>query len=121
MRTQKGYLFHKGAGWFLRYFDDVLVDGAIQRKQVCKKLDVAYAGKYKTRKSVADWVSKILTPVNAGALSPSSTMLVSEFVKTHYLPTYVNKELRPASRKQFKDTWSNHIEPRMGEHTLRSF
>jgi integrase len=121
MRTQKGYLFHRGKSWFLRYCDDILIDGTVQRKLVCKKLDIPFGGEYRTRKSVAAWVSKILTPVNAGTLNPSSTQLISEFVKTHYLPTYVDKELRPASRKQFKDTWSNHIEPRMGQHTLRSF
>jgi integrase len=121
MRTQTGHLFHRGKSWFLRYCDDVLVNGAVQRKLICKKLEVPYGGEYRTRKSVAEWVSKILAPVNAGTLSPSSTMLISEFVKTHYLPEYVEKELRPASRKQFKDTWSNHIEPRIGEHTLRSF
>ena len=121
MRTQKGYLFHRGKSWFLRYCDDVLIDGTVQRKLVCKKLDIPFGGEYRTRKSVAEWVSKILGPVNAGTNNPQSTMLVTQFVESHYLPSYINVELRPASRKQFKDTWSNHIEPRVGEHTLRSF
>jgi integrase len=120
-RAQKGYLFHKNAAWFLRYFDDVLVDGAIQRKQICKKLDVPYGGKYKTRKSVAEWASKILVPINAGTANPQSTMLVSEFVRSHYLPSYINVELRPASRKQFRDTWENHLAPRLRQQTLRGF
>jgi integrase len=122
MRTQKGYLFHKGTAWFLRYSDDVMqTDKTIQRKQVCQKLDVAYGGEFRTKKSVAPFVAKILAPVNHGLLNAQSTMSVCDFVSTIYLPEYVEKELRPATRKQYKDIWANHLNPRMGDFTLRSF
>ena len=48
-------------------------------------------------------------------------MLVSEFVERVYLPEYVEKQLRPATKKQYKDVWNNHLKPRMGKLTLRSF
>src|SRR5438874_1343208 len=53
MREQKGYIFHKGKSWFVRYCDDVLqADGTIKRKLVCKKLDVPYCDEYRTVRSV---------------------------------------------------------------------
>jgi integrase len=47
--------------------------------------------------------------------------LVSELVERVYLPEYVEKQLRPATKKQYKDVWENHLKPRMGKLTLRSF
>jgi integrase len=122
LREQKGYVFHKGKSWFVRYCDDVLgEDGAVRRKLVCKKLDVDYGGDYRTEKSVQSFVRDILAPVNAGLLNPQSTMQVVDFVKNVYLPQYVSKQLRPATLKQYRDVWNNHLKPRMGALTLRGF
>jgi integrase len=122
MREQRGYVFHKGKSWFLRYCDDVMQpDGTIRRKQVCKKLKVEYGGDYRTQKSVQPFVAEILTPLNGGLLNPQSTMLVSEFVERIYLSEYVDKNLRAATKKQYRDIWENHLKPRMGKLTLRGF
>ena len=72
--------------------DDVVQpDGSIKRKLVSKKLDVAYGGEYRTRKSVQPFVDDVLTPLNSGLLNPQSTMLVTDFVDKVYLPEYVEK------------------------------
>ena len=122
MREQRGYVFHKGKSWFLRYCDDVMQpDGTIRRKQVCKKLKVEYGGDYRTQKSVQPFVAEILTPLNGGLLNPQSTMLVTEFVERIYLSEYVDRNLRAATKKQYRDIWENHLKPRMGKLTLRGF
>ncbi len=122
MREQKGYLFHRYGSWFVRFMDDVRQpDGTIKRKLVCRKLDVPYGGEYRTKKSVQSFAKELLAPINSGLLNPQATMLVSEFVDTVYLPQYVEKNLRPASLKQYKDVWENHLKPRMGKLTLRVF
>jgi integrase len=122
MREQKGYVFHKGQNWYVRYYDDVVqADGAVKRVQVCKKLDVEYGGDYRTEKSVRPFVADILAPLNSGLLNPQSTMLVSEFVERIYLPEFVDKQLRPSTRKQYGDTWADHLKGRMGRMTLRGF
>jgi integrase len=122
MKEQKGYVFHKGQNWYVRYYDDVLQpDNTVKRVQVCKKLSVEYGGDYRTEKSVRPFVGEILAPLNSGLLNPQSTMLVTEFIERVYLPEYVVKHLRPASRKQYRDVWANHLKPRMGTLTLRGF
>jgi integrase len=118
MREQKGYLFHKGNSWFLRYCDS---DSTGKRVQVCEKLKVEYGGDYRTAKSVQPFVAEILAPLNSGMLNPQSTMLVSEFVERVYLPEYVEKNLRAATRKQYTDVWENHLKGRVGKLTLRTF
>jgi integrase len=122
MREQKGYVFHKGKSWFVRYCDDVRqTDGSIARKLVCKKLDVEYGGEYRRKKDVELFVRELLAPVNSGLLNPQSTMLVSEFVDRIYIPEYVEKHLRAATLKQYRDIWENHLKPRVGKLTLRTF
>jgi integrase len=122
MREQRGYVFHKGKSWFVRYCDDILqADGTIKRKQVCKRLSVEYGGDYRTEKSVQPFVAEILAPLNSGLLNPQSTMLVSEFVERIYLAEYVEKNLRAATKKQYSDIWENHLKPRMGKLSLRGF
>jgi integrase len=118
MKQQKGYLFHLGNSWFLRYYD---TDSTGKRVQKCEKLKVAYGGEYRTRRSVQPFIDEILAPLNSGLLNPQATMLVTEFVDTIYLPQYVEKRLRPASLKQYRDVWRNHLKNRMGKLTLRSF
>jgi len=118
MRQQTGYLFHRGNSWFLRYYD---TDATGKRIQKCEKLKVAYGGEYRTRRSVQTFVGEILAPLNSGLLNPQATMTVVDFVDTIYLPEHVEKRLRPASLKQYKDVWKNHLKNRMGKLTLRSF
>jgi integrase len=122
MRQQKGYLYRRCSGWFLRVCEDVKQpDGTIARKLVSKRLPVDYGGNYTTKKSVQPFVDEILAPVNSGLLNPEATMLVSDFIEKIYLPRYVEKNLRPASIKQYTDVYENHLKPRLGKLTLRSF
>jgi integrase len=94
---------------------------SFQLIQVCKKLDVEYGGDYRTVKSVQPFVAEILAPLNSGLLNPQSTMLVSNFVDTIYILDHVTKKLRPATLKQYRDVWENHLKVRMGKLTLRGF
>ncbi len=122
MREQKGYVFHSGKCWYVRFYDDVLQsDDTVKRVQVCKQLSVEYGGDYRTRKSVQSFVNEILAPLNSGLLNPQSTMPVTEFVERVYLPEYVEKHLRAATKKQYKDVWNNHLKSRLGRLTLRGF
>src|SRR5229473_4106102 len=122
MKEQKGYVCQRYRSWFVRYRDDVLqADGAVKRVQVCKKLDVEYGGDYKTKKSVQPFIAQMLAPLNAGLLNPQSTMLVVEFVERVYMPQYVEKNLRPATRQQYLGVWKRYLKGRMGKLTLRGF
>jgi hypothetical protein len=114
MRQQKRYVFHKNRSWFVRYCDDVLqADGTIERKLLCKKLDVPYGDEYRTKASVRQFVDDILAPINGGMLNALSTMLVSEFVERIYLPEYVDKNLRAVQTQQFPSrlAWLARVPP----------
>lgn len=120
-RTQRGSILHTGKSWFVRYCDDVRQpDGTLKRKLLCKKLDVEYGGDYRTRRSIQPFVDRILAPINSGVLTPLSTMPLREFTEKVFIPEHIEK-LRPASIKQAKDIWRNHVKAYVDGFTLREF
>ncbi len=122
MRQQKGYIFHRGKSWFVRYCDDVMQpDGTIKRKLVCKKLDVEYGGEYRTKSSVKPFVAEVLKPVNNGTLDVRSTMPIVEFVEQIYLPKMAERGNRASTRKGYSGIWNCYIKGRLGAMTMRAF
>ena len=122
MRHQKGNIFRSGRSWFFRYCDDVVQpDGSIKRKVICKKLPVACADQYRTKASVKSFADEILAPINAGKTNAQSTMRIVDFVERIYFPEYADVELRPSTRKGYRDMWRVHIKHRLEEMTLRDF
>jgi integrase len=122
MKTQSGYLFHKGTSWFVRYYDDLQQpDGSLKRKLVCRKLDVEYGGEHRTKKSVRPFADEILAPINSGKFDVRSTMLVSDFVEKIYLTEYAKKQLRPVTHRSYQAIWKSRLKGRMGNMTLRAF
>ena len=120
-REQKGYVFHQGKSWFVRYCDDVLQDdNTIKRKLVCKKLDVEYGGDYRTKTSVRAFVQDVLAPINRGLVDVRSTASIAKFVDKTYFPL-ADERLRASTRKVYRDTWKVHVKNRVGDMTLRQF
>src|SRR5882762_1067030 len=121
MKKQTGYLFRRYGSWFVRFYDDILQpDRTLKRVQKCERL-CAYDDDHRTKASVKQLVEEKLAPLNSGLLNPQATMLVAEFVDCIYLPEHVEKKLRAATLKQYRDVWNNHLKPRMGKLTLRTF
>lgn len=120
MREQKGYLFHRGPSWFVRYFDNVLVNGKVERKLVCKKLDVPYGGEYRTKASVKPFVRELLAPVNAGTLNPQATMTLESFIDGPYFE-WAERNLRTCTIHGYKQMWNCYLKARVGKVTLRDF
>ena len=122
VRHQKGNIFRSGRAWFVRYCDDVRHhDGTIRRKVICKKLPVSFGDQYRTKASVKSFADEILAPINAGKTNAQSTMRIVDFVEQIYLPEYADVELRPSTRKGYRDMWRVHIKHRLEKMTLRGF
>lgn len=121
MREQRGYVFHKGKSWFVRYCDDVMrPDGTVKRKQVCKRLVVEYGGAYRTKASVKPLVQELLAPVNNGLLNPQSTVKLETFVETIYFQHAI-ENLRKCTVKGYRHMWERHLKGRIGKVALRDF
>jgi integrase len=118
-KTQVGYIFRRGNSWFVRYNDTVLREGVAVRVQLCKKV-ASYSDTYRTKKSVKPLAAEILAPVNSGAQDVRSTMPVRDFIESVYLPE-VQEKKRASTFKNYRDIFKIHLEPRLGQISLRQF
>jgi integrase len=121
MRKQKGHVSRRYGRWLVRFWvDAVQPDGNIKRVQKSEQL-CDYDDEHRSKASVKQLAEDRLAPLNSGLLNPQATMTVIDFVERIYLKEYVEKKLRPATRKQYRDVWQNHLKNRMGKLTLRGF
>jgi hypothetical protein len=115
-RHQNGYIFRKGAAWYLRYYE---IDASGDRKQRCRKL-VDFGDSYRCRSDVRSLAEDFLRPLNGGRFSPQSTLPIAEYVESHYLP-HVLAELRPSTYANYKALWETYLEVHLKRATLRDF
>jgi integrase len=119
VKTQSGYIFRKGDSWFVRYYDDVLVAGAVVRKQRCKRV-AAYCDQYRNEKSVRPLADEILRPLNSGKADVRGTMRIVDFIDEVYLPA-VKRDLKPSATRNARSLIENHLRARLKNKTLRDF
>lgn len=118
-RHQQGYIFRKGANWYGRWWDDVIVDGKIVRKQRCEKL-AAVSDRYRSKADVRPLLAEKLRPINEGRARPEGTLPVAEFVENYYLP-FALTNCRPSTYSAYKTQWETYLTPRLTKITLRDF
>src|SRR5262249_33849564 len=116
---QAGYIFRKGANWYVRFYDNAVENGVIVRRQVCRKV-APYCDRYRTKRDVMDLVQEMLQSVNAGVNAPENVLPVQQFIEHHYLP-YVEKQKRASTAKGYQDIWRFHIKGSLGAVRLRDF
>jgi len=118
-RHQKGYVFRKGNGWYLRYYDhEFQGDGTSKLVWRCRKL-VDFGGEYRSTKAVRSLADEFLAPLNNGTITPHSTMKVVQFVDSVYLP-FVMGHKRPSTYRGYLNMWKAYLKPRC-EIPLRDF
>jgi integrase len=117
--AQKGFIFKKSGAWFLRYRDDVMVNGQVQRKQKCKRLaDVC--DQYRTKKDLEGLRDEILGPLNSGKQNPESTMLAAEFAEEHWLP-WARLNCKPSTVAGYETVWKTYLAPHLQKISLRDY
>jgi integrase len=115
----QGQIIKKGSSWFLRYWDNFLVDGGIVRKQKCVKL-ADYGDRYRCERDLKDLVTEKMGNVQASAKCPHSSESFTAYVEDKYLP-YVLRSMKPSTYAGYKTYWERYIKPRVGNHALRDF
>ena len=60
--AQKGSIWRKGNSWFLRYREDVIVDGDIVRQPRCVKI-ADYGDRYRCERELEDLITEKMAGV----------------------------------------------------------
>jgi integrase len=118
-RHQKGYLFKKGAAWYLRYYDRVMgTAGDVEHKQKCRKLTET-VGRYRTKQAAWELAEEFFRSLSDGTATPESSMTLRQYVEEFYLP-HVEEQKRLSTYKGYMHMWSRHLKTR-SSLALRDF
>jgi integrase len=118
-RHQDGYIWRKGRNWYGRWWENILEDDQVVRKQKARKL-APYCDRYRTKGDVKPLLDAILQPLNEGKVQPESTMAIAKFVENHYLP-FVDENFRPSTAAGYKALWESYLTSRLDKTALRDF
>lgn len=119
MRQQKGYVRKLRGLWIGVWYEDrIQADGTKKHVQVSRKLGDAKGPTRISKDDAEDVLREILAPLNAGKVDVRSTMTVTQFVESEWLP-HCEKNLAPATIRGYKDTWKRHLKPHIGGMQLR--
>jgi len=116
VRYQDGYLFVDHGAWFVRYrVRERRDDGSTKLKQEARKLGTV--ANYPRKSDILPLKADFMQRLNAGKFTPESSMSLSSFVDTIYLP-YI-EELRASTKKGYREIWENHLCERVGHIRMR--
>jgi integrase len=119
VRYQKGQLYRDHGAWFVRYRERVRQkDGSIKLQRKTKRLGSVH--KHPKHANVEPLRAAFMQKINAGVAIPESSMTLSEFVESVYLP-WAQVERRASTHKGYKEIWENHLLKRIGQIQLREF
>lgn len=118
-RHQEGYIWRKGGNWYGRWWEDVIEDAKLVRKQRARKL-AEYCDRYRTERDVRPLLDDILRPLNEGKTRPEGTLSVAKFVESHYLP-FVEENYKPSTLAGYKNLWGAYLSARLSKFVLRDF
>jgi integrase len=117
--AQHGFVFRKGRSWFLRYREDVPVNGQMVRKQKCVKL-ADYSDRYRCASDLDELVAEKMTGVRAAAKCPHASDSFIEYVENVYLP-FILRSKKASTYDGYKTHFERYIKPRVGKYSLRDF
>jgi integrase len=116
---QAGYVFRRGAFWYVRYRERVVLEnGAVRRVHRCRRLTKA-TGPYRTKRAVEQLAEKTLRPLNDGAVVAESTMSLNRFIESAYFP-YVEQQKRRSTYLGYRNIWKRYVKPD-GDRAMREF
>jgi len=114
---QRGSIEKRGNCWLLKYYEPVVIDGEIVKRQKAKKL-ATVSEQYYTKESVQPLADLILAPINARTAAPESGQTVVAFLEHVYLE-HVKETKKPTTIKSYQEMF-RLVKPFLGDLQLRA-
>src|SRR4051794_22647905 len=102
-RGQRGSVYRDRGFWYVRYYDDRVIEGELRRKRIAKKLVACDGVPAKKARELAD---QKLTDIIKTHLSPESALTLESFVDTIYFPR-IEQRVRPSTMRGYRVVWND--------------
>jgi integrase len=117
-RQQSGSIFKARGNWYVRYFEDRVVDGQLRHDRIAKQIGpVTTRGKRPPQK-IEDEAREIVAAATVTNATPDRVLTIGEFVKRVYFP-HIEQFKRPSTLRGYRDIWENHVKARCDGHWLK--
>jgi integrase len=117
-RYQKGSIRKRGKRhpvWELQWWADYIeANGKLARKRESTILGFACEI---TRRQALKLAEEHLRPLNAGKITPLSSLTFRQFVEMHFIPNFL-PTLKPSTGKRYRQTLNTHLLPAFGDARL---
>lgn len=116
---QRGQIFKSHGAWFVRYYNEEIVDGQRVRRRVTKRL-AAVSSEFSRARDCWTLAAEHTDPVNRGRATPEGSLTLDDFVDRYFLP-WVKDKRKPSTLKFYREAYDNHIRSRVGPTPLKDF
>ena len=117
-RKQAGYIFQARGVWYVRYFEDRVVDGTVKHVHVAKQLGrVNTRGKHPPR-IIEEQARSIVEAATVSNAAPDRVLTIGDFVGRVYFP-HLTQFKRASTVKGYRDIWEVHVRPRCAGDWLK--
>ena len=117
-RYQKGSIRKRGKRqpvWELQWWADYIeADGRLARKRESTILGFACE---MTRRQALKLAEEHLRPLNAGKITPLSSLTFRQFVEMHFIPNFL-PTLKSSTQRRYRQTLNAHLLPAFGDARL---
>ena len=112
-RQQTGQLFQRHGGWYVRFYEDRVIDGTVKRVRISKRLgDAERSRSKKAPKEIEKAAKELVEPTNDPQIASALVLRVGDFVENVYLPR-IELHKRPSTVKGYRHIWRIHLKPRL--------
>ena len=112
---QAGTIYRKGDMWYLRYSDDRVINGEVQRKRLARQLgSIAEM----TKKKASEEARLFLATINRPTLPAENALKLTAFVDSVYFPR-IEQRLRPSTLRSYRVEWDAQLKPYCADLWIR--
>jgi hypothetical protein len=117
-RQQTGYIFQARGSWYVRYFEDRVVDGQLRHDRIAKQIGPVTTRGKRPPRQIEDEARQIVSAANVTNTNPERVLTIGEFVERVYFP-HIDQHKRPSTLKGYRDIWENHVKARCAGDWLK--
>lgn len=107
-RQQSGYIFKARGNWYVRYFEDRMVEGQLRHDRIAKQIGPVTTRGKRPPRNIEDEAREIVAAATVTNANPERVLTIGEFVERVYFP-HIEQHKRPSTLKGYRDMWENHV------------
>lgn len=110
-RQQNGNVFQARGNWYVRYFEDRVIDGQLRHDRIARQIGPVTTRGKRPPREIENEAREIVAAATATNTNPERVLTIGEFVEHVYFP-HIKQYKRPSTLRGYRDMWKNHVKAR---------